>query len=62
MTKKVTGGLRHMHDKNFIICTLHKLLVLIKPWGMRWEQHTAWKKVTNLETKFQSKNPKRKYY
>jgi len=48
MTKKVTRGLRNLHDKIFIICTLHELLVLIKPWEMRWEQHTAWVKVTKI--------------
>jgi len=51
MTKKVTGGLRNLHDKNFVICDLHKLLVLIKPWGMRWEQHTVWKEVTKIANK-----------
>jgi len=50
-TKQVTGGLRKMHDKNFIICTLHKLLVLIKPWEMRWEQHAAWMEVTRIANK-----------
>jgi hypothetical protein len=28
--------------KSFIICVLHKLLVVIKPWDMRWEQQKAW--------------------